>query len=373
MKYLSQSKENFQNKICLVRVDLNIEKGQEKDSLKLKVLKPTVDFLTSRGAKVLLLSHRGRPIKPDSSQSLRPLAVFLNKTIFVKKPIHFISDFNFQNIKKQLRLAKPKIVFLLENLRFLPGEQENSANLAKKLASLGDFYVNDAFAVNHRANASISGITKFIKPFAGIQLEKEIKNLNGLMKKAKKPLVLILGGGKPGDKIGFLKAFIKKADYFLLGGGIANTFLAAQKLPVGQSLFDSKRQTLNFIRKNFIENRNNRRKIIMPLDYIIQNKQILDIGQKTIDLYSRYIKIARTILWNGPLGLTEKPQFEGGTKLVAQAISKSKSFSIIGGGETTDFIIKIGLDKKINFLSTGGGAMLEYLSGKPMPGIDAMK
>ena len=254
----------------------------------------------------------------------------------------------------------------MENLRFFPEEQINSRSFAKKLADLGDYYVNDAFAVSHRANASIAAIASFIKSFAGLQLEKEIKNLNGLLKKAEKPVILILGGGKPTDKIGFLKAFFLKADYFLLGGGIANTFLAAQKLPIGNSLRDHNKKTLAFI------NRINRRKIIQPVDYVINNKQILDIGPKTIDLYSRYIKIGRTIVWNGPLGLIETARFAKGTKAITEKISQHKAFSIVGGGETADFIIKLKMDKKIGFLSTGGGAMLEYLSGKPMPGLEAL-
>lgn len=371
MNYLSRSKENFKNKVCLVRIDLNIEKNQEKDSLKLRVIKPTVDFLTERGAKVILLSHRGRPIKKDLSQSLRPFAVFLNKTIFRKQPIRFIPDFNFKNIEKQLRLARPKSVFLLENLRFFSEEQKNSPVFAKKLAGLGDFYINDAFAVSHRANASIAAITSFIKSFAGLQLEKEIKHLNGLLKKPEQPLVFILGGAKAADKIGFLKAFLKKSDYFLLGGGIANTFLAAQKLPISNSIYDKK--SLEFARKNFLNSRMNFKKIIQPADYMIHDRQILDIGPKTIDLYSSYIKMAKTIVWNGPLGLIEKKEFALGTNAIAKAIAASKAFSIVGGGETADLIIKLRLAEKISFLSTGGGAMLEYLSGKPMPGIDAIK
>ncbi|MBI2591613.1 MAG: phosphoglycerate kinase [Candidatus Brennerbacteria bacterium] len=371
MNYLSQSKENFKNKICLVRVDLNIEKGDEKNSLKLKVIKPTVDFLTSRGAKVLLLSHRGRPLKNDSSQSLFSLAKFLNRHQFKNQPIRFINNFNLKNIKKRIRSAKPGSVFLLENLRFLSGEQENNSEFAKKLAGLGDFYINDAFAVNHRANASIAAITKFIKPFAGLQLEKEIKNLNGLLKKIKRPLVFILGGAKAEDKIMFLQSFFQKSDYFMLGGGIANTFLAAQKLPVGDSIYDKK--SLEFLRKTFLNSQNKLQKIIQPVDYLIHNRQILDIGPKTIDLYSRYIKMAKTIVWNGPLGLIEKKEFAAGTNAIARMIANSKAFSIVGGGETADLIIKLRLDKKIIFLSTGGGAMLEYLSGKPMPGIDAIK
>ncbi|MEK9168343.1 MAG: phosphoglycerate kinase [Patescibacteria group bacterium] len=377
MKFLSSlTKKDLQNKICLLRVDLNIQnadlRGQTRGTtrkqnwhLRILAVLPTIEFLIGNGAKVVILSHRGRPQKVSSikyqvsSYTLKPFAKILSSLF--KKPVHFIEGTTFHawNVEGD--------IFLLENLRFLKDEEENSGKLAKQLASLGDIYINDAFAVSHRKNASVAAITKFLPSYAGLLLEKEIKNLDKAMKSPKKPLIVILGGAKISDKIGMVKNFLNRADYFLVGGGMANTFLAAQGLPVGDSLYDKNADLRGLIRGLT-------RKIVLPVDVVIYKRQILDIGPKTIEKYLKIIENAETIIWNGPMGYIEDKKFRKGSEAIAKAIIKSKAFSVIGGGETASIFqnSKLKTQNSKLFLSTGGGAMLEYLAGKKLPGIEAL-
>ena len=415
MKYLSSLKnKNLPNKICLLRVDLNlasaelhrtnaelrrkkfrVSQREVSVNLRLTGVLPTIKFLIGRGAKVVILSHRGRPTKVQSSKfkvqsyTLKPFTATLSKLL--KKPVKFIDlKKDFKAVKTIIKKAPKSSVFLLENLRFSPGEDKNDKKFAKKLASLGDFYVNDAFSVNHRKNASVVAMTKFLPAYAGLLLEKEIKNLSMAVKNPKHPLVVILGGAKISDKIGVIKNFLKRADYFLIGGGVANTFFAAQGLPIYNSLYEKEmvltaRQLLKL------------KKIILPIDSAIsvkgRKKEILDIGPRTIEKYNQIIKKAKTIIWNGPMGYFENPKFAKGSKAVTQAILKSHAFAIIGGGETTSLFgsaqryaenyvelrrkkFRVG-PREVSvsprmFISTGGGAMLQYLAGKKLPGIAAL-
>lgn len=420
MKFLSSlTKKDLQNKICLLRVDLNIQDAElrEKKNWHPRILAvlPTIEFLIKNGAKVAILSHRGRPapLRRGISKSefliskqfsLKPFAKILSHLL--KKPVCFI-DFDFLSLrgvpqsgttKQSFEIASPRYggarndiiasarndtegqfrnstvgsIFLLENLRFFSEEEKNNKKFAKQLASLGDIYINDAFAVSHRANASLAAITKFLPSYAGLLLEKEIKNLDKAMKNSKKPLVVILGGAKISDKIGLIKNFLKKADYFLIGGGMANTFLAAQGLPVGDSLYsaDMRGQIRGLTRtKEF------KQKVILPIDTVIYKRKILDIGPKTIEKYSEIIENAGTIIWNGPMGYIEDKKFRKGSEAIAKAIIKNKSFSVIGGGETISLFALYPKPYTLNphlFLSTGGGAMLEYLAGKKLPGLKAL-
>ncbi len=371
MKYLSSLKnEDLAGKICLLRIDFNIEKAElagAKNHPRLASVLPTIEFLTKKGVKVVILSHRGRPGKVSSikyqvsSYTLKPFADILSKELVQK--VNFMANFNFSEIRGEIKKSKPGSIFLLENLRYFEGEEKNDKNFAKRLASLGDFFVNDAFSVSHRANASVAAITEFLPSYAGFQLEKEIKNLSIAIKK---PLVVILGGAKISDKIGLLKNFMAEADYFLIGGGMAHNFLLAQGLPIGNSIFEEK--TIGFAKK-MLKNR----KVILPADYVIKDRKILDIGPKTLEKYSEIIKNAKTIIWNGPMGYFENPKFAKGSEEIAKAImANKKAFSIIGGGETTSLMSKVKCQKSNVFLSTGGGAMLEYLAGKKMPGIEAL-
>lgn len=365
MMYLSQLKNNLENLVCILRVDFNIKAGQEKNSFKIKAILPTVIFLLRKKAKILLISHLGHPNgKKNKSLSAGRLIPFLTKTF--KKKVIFLENFDFKKIKQRVACAPPASIFLMENIRFIAGEENNSDIVAQKIAKLGNFYVNDGFAVSHRKNASIAAIAKYIPFYAGLLMEKEINNLNRVLKKPKYPLVFILGGAKIADKIDLLNFFAQKADYILTGGGIANTLIAANGLPIGESINEPRMfPSVKKLLKN--------RKVKIPVDFKIAGKKLLDIGPRTIKIYSEIIKRAGTIIWNGPLGFTENKHFENGTKKIALSIAANKkAFSVAGGGETSSFLIKIGLDKKIGFVSTGGGAMIQYLSGEKLPGLIAL-
>ena len=379
MKYLTPLKsKNLSNKICLLRVDFNIKEDKtiNKNPRFLNAVN-TIKLLNNSGSKVVVLSHRGRPnttqkLKNSKTESknvlsLKPFVKKLSTTL--KKPIYFIDLFD-ENLKEKIKKSKPGSVFLLENLRFYPGEDKNDKNFAKKIAGLGDFYVNDAFAFSHRKTASMAAITDFLPSYAGPNLENEINHLNNALKKYKKPLVIILGGIKISDKLGLIKNFFSKADYFLIGSAMANNFLVAQELPIGDSVYE--KEMVPFA-KNFLKSG----KIVLPIDFAVQNRKILDIGGKTEKQFTDIIKKAKTIIWNGPVGRFEIPKFAKGTQTIIEAILKNKNAKVvIGGGETLAAISKyqsvISKNKNI-FVSTGGGAMLEYLSGKKLPGIETLK
>ncbi len=357
MKYLSSLKnKNLANKTCLLRVDFNITDNElSEKNLRIQAVLPTIKFLIGKGAKVIILSHRGRPLAKVQSSKLKVKSFSLKPFIkilsgLLKKPVHFIDFNNFPTsdvgkLKNMIQNLAPASIFLLENLRFLPGEDKNDTNLAKKLASLGDLYVNDAFSVSHRENASVVAITKFLPSYAGFCLENEIKNLSKVICNPKKPLIIILGGAKISNKIGVIKNFLQKADKFLIGGDYEKEIAFLSKFE----------------------------KVILPVDCIREKGKIFDIGPKTSQNYAEFIKNAKTIIWNGPMGYIENPKFRKGSEAIIEAIIKSAAFSIIGGGETTNFVssIKYKVSSSI-FLSTGGGAMLEYLSAKKLPGIKAL-
>lgn len=388
MKFLSSlNKKNLSGKTCLLRVDFNIEDELCKEltnkcmPLRLRAIFPTIKFLIDNKAKILILSHRGRhkDICAEKNDVLRKEKFSLELFVGViaketNQKIQFIdfdsihpSDVFFGKIKKSINDSSSNI-FILENLRFSPYEEEDNNNFAKRLASLGDIYINDAFSVSHRNNASVTAIVKFIPSYAGLLLEKEIKILSETIKKLKKPFIVILGGAKISDKLGLIKNFFDKADYFLIGGGIANTFMAAQDFPIGDSLYE---KDMVLVAKKFLKSK----KIILPSDVIINERKILDIGPETIKKYSDLIKEAKMIIWNGPLGYFEDERFAKGSKAIAKAILKSKGRAIIGGGETTSlFNLKLKTHnlKPNIFLSTGGGAMLEFLGGKKLPGIKVL-
>jgi phosphoglycerate kinase len=294
-------------------------------------------------------------------------AVHLAK--FIKRPVKFLSHFRFDEIKRTIDRAPKGSIFLLDNLRFLKGEEANDPALAEQLASLADFYVNDAFAVSHRANASVAAITKFLPSYAGIELEAEIASLSKAMVKPERPLVLILGGAKASDKLGVITFFKRKADWFLLGGGPANSILALKGMDVKKSLREQDPKTLAILAP--LAKQSN---IVLPTDFSWSKGAILDIGPKTAALFAEKIAAARTIIWSGPLGLIEKKAYAKGSIAVAQAIGRNKrAFSVSGGGETVMFLKKYKLDKKFSFISTGGGAMIDFLAGEKLPGIEALK
>lgn len=356
----------MEGRTCLLRVDLNVEPGQERNTNRLEAIIPTIRWLLKKGKRVVILSHRGRPRRFDRRLTLRPFAPLLQKKL--GQEVVFVPNFNsLKTINYKLKTR----IFLLENLRFWPGEEKNDPAFARKLAALGDFYVNDAFAVSHRKNASIVAITKYLPSYSGLRLKEEVGKLGGLLKYTTRPFTVIIGGAKISDKIGVIENFWRKADYFLFGGGPANTFFAAKGLPVGDSLAD---KNAKFLISNYL----NSEKIILPVDVKIHNRQILDIGESTIRSNSAIIRKSRTIIWNGPMGLFEKKGFEKGTVGIWKAIlANRKARIVVGGGETVASLRllgtrRLGVRENI-FISTGGGAMLEYLSGKKLPGLEVLK
>ena len=373
---------NLSEEIVIVRVDLNINNKTLRVSgpnLRVTSIIPTIKFLTKRGAKVVLVSHRGRPAGVTNNQrpitdnikefTLKPFAKILGGLL--KKDVSFIphdtkeyrlfSDASAEKIRK----APNGSVFLLENMRFFAGEEKNDSAVVRPLAELGTFYVNDAFAVSHRKNASVVAITKLLPSCAGLLLEREVFHMDEAINNYKHPLVVILGGAKMTDKMGLIKRFIGKADYFLAGGGVANTFFAADGLPIGDSIYEAH---MIPVAKKIIKTN----KVIVPMDVVISERKIVDNGAGTTDEWVEIIKNAKTIIWNGPVGVIENKKFAKGSIAIAQAIAKSKAFSVVGGGETALAFAGIPL-KKNTFLSTGGGAMLEYLSGIKLPGIEALR
>lgn len=376
MKNLSALyKRNLSEEIAIVRIDLNINNKSLKsreDNLRVISVIPTIQFLIKRGAKVVLVSHRGRPegTKKDLKDlTLKPFVAIISKLI--KKPVQFVpldakgGQLLSEKDAEKIRKAPKGSVFLLENIRFLPGEDKNDVAAVKPLAALGTFYVNDAFAVSHRKNASVVAITKLLPSCAGLLLEKEVFHMDEAIHNHEHPFVVILGGAKMTDKMGLIKQFIGKADYFLAGGGIANTFMAADGLPIGDSIYE---QHMIPVAKKIMKTN----KVILPMDVVIADRKIVDNGAGTTDEWEEIIRNAKTIIWNGPLGVIEDKRFAKGSIDIAKAIAKSKAFTVVGGGETALAFAGIKL-KKNTFLSTGGGAMLEYLSGMKLPGIEALK
>lgn len=363
IKYLSAANPKAFAGTALLRLDFNTE-----DDWRMRAVLPTVKFLSKTSGRIVIISHRGRPAGFDKKLSLRGDAAKLSKLLGGKK-VTFIEHFRFAEIKREVAAAPRGSIFLLDNLRFLPGEEKNDPVLAKKLASLADFYVNDAFAVSHRANASVVAITKFLPGYAGIELEHEIKSLGKAIIKPKHPVVLVLGGAKASDKLGVIAYFKNKADWFLLGGGGANTILWLNGMDVKKSVKDSDPKELPALKKIA-----RYKSIVLPSDFVWGDSRMLDIGPKTIRVFNKHIAAARTVIWSGPLGLIEKKRYAKGSVAIARAIGRNRrAFSVSGGGETVMFLKQYKLDKKFSFISTGGGAMVDFLAGKKLPGIEALR
>lgn len=372
----------YRGKTCLLRIDLNIESGDSAGLFRLDAAMPTIRLLLKHGIKIVIVSHRGRPVPLDDSD-VKPNAAARRKMedlslgVFApliahraKVPVDFIQTVRVGALARTAQESTAKIV-LLENIRFFRGEEANDTNFAKGLAKAADFYVNDAFAVSHRKNASVCAVTAFLPSYAGPLLAREVAELGAVMKKPVRPFVVIVGGAKAEDKLGVIERFWGKADAFLVGGGAANTMLAAEGIPVGRSLYEPD-MVKDMKRYAFAG------EIILPVDVRESKRAIFDIGPKTEKQFSETIAGAKTIVWNGPMGLYEKKEFSRGTRAVWKAILKSRARIVIGGGETiASGCLVPGFKKLISkrkniFLSTGGGAMLEYLAGKKLPGIEAL-
>ena len=396
MRKLTLRDLDVRGKRVLVRVDFNVPteirggKFRITDDTRIRESLPTINYLREHGAKVILMSHFGRPKgKPVEKYSLRSVGEYLHSLIH--QPVIFGRDTIGDVPQEIVEHMENGDVALLENVRFQPGEEANDPKFAEALAKLGDLYVNDAFGAAHRAHASTAGITKFVaKSAMGLLMEKELKHLRDGLEKPAKPFVVILGGAKVSDKIGVLKALMEKADVILIGGAMANTFLKAQEIPVGASRVESDkvglaREILDLAKQHGV-------KLLVPIDVVeaeeiragasIRNTsrlspdhgisdgwQAVDIGAASVALYQEEIAKAETILWNGPLGVFEIPEFGEGTIAIAEALAQSGATAIIGGGDSVTAVKQAGLADKMTFISTGGGASLELLEGKELPGV----
>ncbi len=367
MRHLRDLKPAFpRGKTCLLRVDFNVENLRE--SFRLRAALPTIQYLHRRGTRVVIISHRGRPTRNQRSKrrtTLRALLPFLREH-FGERAVFMNHGATFPELLRRISRSPGNAVILLENLRFLPGEETNDPSLGKTLAAFGDFFVNDAFSVCHRKNASVTQLPRYLPSFAGLLLEREVKTLGKFLNANSKGLLLILGGAKASDKIGVMERFLRRSRSVLLGGVPANTFLKARGLDIDGSAFEP---TMIPLARLFLKNR----RIMLPSDFVAKGGRLLDIGPETAARFRDEIQRAKTIFWNGPMGLFEDKRFRVGSEAIARAIVKSRAFSIVGGGETTQLIFEMKLEKKIGFLSTGGGAMLEYLSGKKLPGLAALE
>ena len=399
MAKLSLRDLDVRGKRVLVRVDFNVPaetrsgKIRVTDDTRIRKSLPTINYLREHGAKTILMSHFGRPKgKPVEKYSLRPIGEYLHSLIH--QPVIFSHDTIGEVSTKIVEHMESGDVALLENVRFQPGEEANDPQFAKALADLGDLYVNDAFGAAHRAHASTVGITKFVRQSAmGFLMEKELKHLREGLENPAKPFVVILGGAKVSDKIGVLKALIQKADTILIGGAMANTFLKAEGIPVGASRIESDkvdlaRELLDLAKQRGV-------KFLLPVD-VVETDEVrpgadmrntsrlspqhgisdgwhaVDIGAATITLYQEEIAKAETILWNGPMGVFEIPEFGEGTIAIAEAMAQLGATTIVGGGDSVTAVKQAGLADKMTFMSTGGGASLELLEGKELPGVAAL-
>ncbi len=382
------STNNVANKRVLLRVDFNVSLTPEKtttDTIRITKALPTIELLLKNNNKIILVSHLDRPEKRDSKYSLLPIGDYL-QTLLPENRIILVEDFLSPTGKEQLAQQLPNEIILLENIRFYPGEQTNDEEFAKQLASLADVYVNDAFGVSHRNDASVVGIPKLLPSFCGLLLEKEMNAVTTIMENPKKPVVAIIGGAKISTKIVVLEKLLGVLDYLLLAGGLANTFLLSEGVEIGQSLAEkdkveeAKRITEIAKEKGAI--------LLLPLDavgledgvektYPVSNIPLrfsmLDIGPQTQAAYKQVIAKAKTIIWNGPVGKTEDSRFTAGTNTLFDTIVQNKeAFSLGGGGDTLAAISKKETNANM-YVSTGGGAMLELIENGTLPGIEALR
>jgi phosphoglycerate kinase len=387
IKSIKQIK-SLKGKKVFLRLDLNvpIRKNKVAETYKLKMVLPTINYLLEKEARIIIASHLGRPKgKKDKSYSLELIAKELENLLETK--IKFSKQITGKMVMKKTEALKNKEIMLLENLRFDPGEKENSLVFAKSLAELADIYVNDAFAVSHRAQASVDKIKKYLPSYAGLLLEKEINNLS-LALKPKKPFLAVIGGAKISSKIKLLESLSKNANKILIGGALANTLYLAKGNEIGKSLVDKDSLIWS---KNFIKQKKVRDKVVLPLDFLVENLRkevvirklddvkktdiIYDIGPDTIAEFSAEIKKAQTLIWNGPLGKFEKKKFKQGTMSIARSLalqSKKEAICIVGGGETVEALSVLDYKEYINWISTGGGAMLSFLANENMPGLKGL-
>ncbi|HEY7768480.1 phosphoglycerate kinase [Longimicrobium sp.] len=388
--------EDVRGKRVLVRVDYNvpIEDGRITDDKRITSTLPTLDALVQRGARVILLAHFGRPKgKPNAEMSLRPVAAHL-ETLLEGRSVRFVEETVGLQAGGAVSLMQDGEVLLLENTRFLPGEEKNDSSLAEEMSALGDVYVNDAFGAAHRAHASTAGVAIAMKAYgkpavAGLLMDRELQYLGGALANPERPFVAILGGAKISGKIDVIRSLLPKVDHLLIGGAMANTFFRAMGLATGTSLVEDDRVDMA---RELLATAGD--KLVIPVDAVVaprleagqttqtvaresipSDQSVLDVGPKTVDEFRRILSTACTVLWNGPMGVFEIAEFAAGTRDVAEAVADATdrgATTIIGGGDSAAAVAELGLEARMSHVSTGGGASLEFLEGKELPGVAAL-
>jgi phosphoglycerate kinase len=380
-------------KRVLVRVDFNVPidagTGAITDDSRIRASLPTIKYLIERNARVILMSHLGRPKgKVVEEMRLAPVAKHLSRIL--GRPVGVTKDSIGPEVEKSVKAMKGGDVLLLENLRFHPEEEAGSDDFARSLASPGDVFVNDAFGTSHRAHASIAGIPKYLPAVAGFLLEKEINTLGSLMENPVHPFTSMFGGAKVSDKVAMLKNIMGRVDCLLIGGGMAATFLKAKSYEVGKSPVEV--EALSMAKELIDKAARSGARMILPVDVVVTDelkgdavgkivsidaippdKMIADIGPRTIENFRQELKKSRTVFWNGPVGVAEMPQFAKGTQALAKLLPGLKATTVVGGGSTAEVIENLGLADKVTFVSTGGGASLEFLGGEALPGVVALR
>ncbi len=382
---------DVRGKRVLCRVDFNVpmEHGAITDDTRIRAALPTIQYLTDQGARVILASHLGRPKgKPEDKYRLDAVGRHLAELL--GQPVTKLDDCLGEGVRSAIAEIGDGDVVLLENVRFYPGEEKNDPEMAKELASLADIFVNDAFGAAHRAHASTEGVAHFLPAVAGFLLEKEIRFLGQVVQNPDRPFAAVIGGAKVSDKIGVIENLIEKVDFLIIGGGMANTFLRAWGYQTGQSLVEEDKVGLagELLQKAAARGV----KLILPADLIVAdefkadaNKKVvgagaipegwmaLDIGPKSVGEFSRALAAAKTVVWNGPMGVFEMPAFAEGTMGVARAMAGVKGTTVVGGGDSVAALEASGLAASMTHISTGGGASLEFLEGKELPGIASLQ
>ena len=390
MNKLSLSDIDVAQSPVLIRVDFNVplRDGVITDDTRITAALPSMRYVIEQGGRLILASHLGRPKgKPEAKYSLKPLVPRLAELL--GRPVAFAPDCVGAEAESLAKGLQSGEVLLLENLRFHAEEEKNDPEFSRKLAALCDVYVNDAFGAAHRAHASTVGITAYVKQaVAGFLMQKELEALGHALTQAEKPYVAIVGGAKVSDKIELIENFLNLATHILIGGAMAYTFLAAKKIPIGKSLVETDK--IGLAADLLTRAASKGVDLELPVDHVVaaaldasesqivpiertpDDRMGLDIGPETVKRYSEIIAGARTIVWNGPMGVFENPRFAQGTFAIARAVTESKAFSIVGGGDSAAAVAESGMEAKITHISTGGGAALEFLSGRKLPGVEAL-
>lgn len=383
---------DVRSKRVLVRVDYNVPldaQGNVSDDKRITASLPTIRYLLEQGARIILCSHLGRPKGEVKKEfSLAPVAKRL-KELLPNVNIYFASDCIGEEAQQKAAALKDGEILLLENLRFHKEEEKNDPEFAKKLASLAEIYVSDAFGTVHRAHASTAGVAAYLPAVAGFLIGKELSIMGGALENPERPFVAILGGAKVADKIGVITNLLNKCDTLLIGGGMAYTFFKAMGYEIGDSLLDA--ESIDLAKQLMETAKEKGVKLLLPVDTVVAKAfaadaehmtvaanaipagwQGLDIGEKTRELFAAKIKNAKTVIWNGPMGVFEFPEFAKGTEAVAKACAECGGTTIIGGGDSASAVKKLGYADKMTHISTGGGASLEFLEGKVLPGVAAL-